>query len=138
MTLGSILKWKDNNQEVEVTLGLMADKNFWNHIKNGDIIPIELTEARLMKRKLALKYWIIVTLIVWASYFGIWLIVSFIDWNLKNPFEWINNMPAMKGEQRASILAAWATLTAIKWIVIIEKIKSIIKNEKVKKEIEPL
>lgn len=44
---GIYLKWKDNQQEFDVTLGLMSNKFFWNHIENKDIIPIILTEKWL-------------------------------------------------------------------------------------------
>ena len=54
LRIGNHLKWKDNQQEFKVTIGMFLDVNFWNHIKNNDIIPIPLTEEWAMK--LALKY----------------------------------------------------------------------------------
>jgi len=41
---GIDLKWKDNEQEFNVNMGVILDKYFWNHIEKGDIIPIPLTE----------------------------------------------------------------------------------------------
>lgn len=49
LRIGNYLKWKSNGQEFDVTLGLMLSKHFWNHIKAGDILPIQLTEERLLK-----------------------------------------------------------------------------------------
>lgn len=53
---GVSLKWKDDGQEFDVTLGLMASDHFWIHIENGDIIPILLTKQRLLKFKQIIKH----------------------------------------------------------------------------------
>lgn len=49
LRIGNYLKWKDNNQEFEITLSLFLSRDFWNHIEHNDIIPIPLTDERLLK-----------------------------------------------------------------------------------------
>lgn len=48
MRLGNFLKWKDNGSTFDVTIDLFCDRNFQNHILNGDIIGITLTSEILL------------------------------------------------------------------------------------------
>lgn len=59
--IGNHLKWKDNGQEFDVTIGLMLSKHFWKHLEAKDIISIPLTEEWLLKfafyQKEKSSYW---------------------------------------------------------------------------------
>lgn len=82
------------------------------------------------KGKVTLRYYIYITLIIWGSYFLLWLIGSFIAWDLGNPFAWVPEVPTMEDEGRMAILFGFACVVAVKWIIIHEKVKKKMKEIK--------
>lgn len=48
LRIGNWLKWKDNQTEFDITNGMMLMENFWTHVKEGDIIPIAITDEILI------------------------------------------------------------------------------------------
>ncbi len=49
LMIGNYLKWKDNGSIFEITIDLLCDKDFHNHLSKGDFEPIILSEDILLK-----------------------------------------------------------------------------------------
>lgn len=82
------------------------------------------------KRKLYLRYYLYGTGIVWGIYLAVWLMGSFIVWDLANPFAWILDIPTMSDEARMSIMFGYLAVVGVKWLMINDKVKTILKKLK--------
>lgn len=54
----------------------------------------------------------------------LWLCTSFVNWNIKNPFQWIIDMPTYASDERFGILTSLLMYYGISISLIYEIVKS--------------
>lgn len=65
------------------------------------------------------KWWKIITLILWASYLIIWLLICFVTFEMHNPIQPILDIPNQSDSFRGAVVGIWISVTYIKWTFII-------------------
>jgi len=71
-----------------------------------------------MKIKLYFRYWTLATLIMWASYFAIYLIACFYYWEFSHPFKIFLDLPNMSVEDRLGFITTYLIIEYIKLLAV--------------------
>ena len=74
----------------------------------------------MIRKKFIIRYWCYHTLFICLAYIVVWACICFVNFAIYNPFQPLLDIPVKDNDYRIGILLIWASIAAVKWIMIIE------------------